>query len=1850
MSDYDRTMQLVDVATNSAGRANEQFAKYADTVEYRVNKLKNTWEAFRTSIVDSEQVKGLLDITRTVLTFATSATNSYSKLIPTLITVFALFQKIKKVIPTAKNITNAFLEAYKNPDLQAKFKVNGDEASQKIENSLKEGGDYVHDQIKSALVGNNPTPADMAKASKLHNDTAKGPLSPTFTDINGKSFTPSLTTSAANDAADKMKEGAKSVEERLKAGASKVGDRLKTIAPYITKAAATITSSLMVAAKVTQSYEDAQKADKELLSDAVESLKDDYNTSGYKLAESQTKSLKDAKETIEELSSQTYLSEQQTEKLNESITLMREKYPEMIQSYDENTGKIVLLGDKIDKAIEVQEENNKNLLAYQLGQIAAARGNAYSEIQNRINNNDYTTSGIGKFVNENTSAVMTGEIVGGALYGLGGSIAAGAAMGTTLGPIGTAIGAAIGTVVGTISAILTGSFAESTTTLREFVEQVAVLDGDTQKQIFDKINEQYGQSIVTFSEFSSFLEGNENELSNIGTITSDILEEIKNKAYEEDKTKAIQQALVSGTYGENKEKITEQEAILLHSIANTDFEASDLYKAYDKEKASGYDSIIPFYDPDVMSSSNFKETQAQLRLIGQADWFNETIKNIESLDKIPAEFDDLNESQKNLLSDLKDVWKDIIPSSGISDIDDYYQKVEEGLLKIAFGKAAQESAEKKYQEALDQAFNDKSGIYEEAREWVDATSKTSHLTLEQFIQQRDDMVKKVQSHKWSSDAEIQKLLVKFITSLVTGVAEGVDEIADNSSTGIERKLANNYSKLKEYFADSLINSLSIETNNALESVMSKTLSSGEWDKIYGIIENQFNNIPSSLSDNAKTTLQNYTVEQLIGENFDPLKMGEYHNKISTVMKSTKEATKYLSELYAQHISKDVATMPHTFEEISTAMDDTTKSTKNLLSSWQTFFKVWENSLTSTGASSTDILSLGENPLIYSVGEDGLIDLNKAYSEYDALLEGQILQAESEYRMALDAANGDEALINQAKQSFQSNLTAIKTEILNLDDELAAKGEEYKKKLEKASQAYRKALDDERKAEKKLTEVIKEQNEAYNGSDTWVAQVSGTFELDNAYQRLAADAEMYNLKLKEAKDLTDALALSSQKNQNLHEQDVNNNIKLLEYQAADKAILANINKLAAEQGITDPFNMTQIYNDKVPDSIRDRIVKMLETHENYNTEMQKLEKESLEREQKYNEDQKALLDKRVKFLQDGANIMKEAAEKEVKDLKNKYEAMKDADDQYLDALEDAIKRQRNLREREKEANDLAQKEKKLSLISRDTSGANERERLKLEKELQTDRQKYLDNTVDDIIGELKRQSEEREKERQAVVDATEAINESTNWVQQFCSISENWTTQAEVAGWFDTMIPALSVNKTPEEIQQMQNNLNQSWTEQLPYLALSKDELTEFTKATMDEVVAQQENYHTTLQEMEERTTQKALDDLQKLQENADDAAASAQDALTTAQETVETTKKELDEANTVWQNYLADTKILTSDYMKEMVNNYVAAIDEMLKKNAEAGLEAARQKIAEQRENNKKSKAEQLLDQYNSLDSAVAKNEFEKTAKAQGYSYVDGEFKLNDIGAQKLQKEYKESERVTEAYKGISDSAAKEAYKNNLLQNGYIYENNMFQTAGLVSLMESYEATGSTSTYGPTNELQQLYEKFRKLPAFKDAANAKDGDSLWEIHSLKNYDIPKYSTDKYLAKTLSENGYIVYEGEKVGDSYQFNDTPAKFAMGGLVNYTGPAWVDGSPTRPEAFLSAEDTRRIGEAAKLLSLSPFFNSSQTPVSSSVGDTSVEININVEQISSDYDVDQLVERVHQDILDAARPTGTPVILRKN
>ena len=98
-----------------------------------------------------------------------------------------------------------------------------------------------------------------------------------------------------------------------------------------------------------------------------------------------------------------------------------------------------------------------------------------------------------------------------------------------------------------------------------------------------------------------------------------------------------------------------------------------------------------------------------------------------------------------------------------------------------------------------------------------------------------------------------------------------------------------------------------------------------------------------------------------------------------------------------------------------------------------------------------------------------------------------------------------------------------------------------------------------------------------------------------------------------------------------------------------------------------------------------------------------------------------------------------------------------------------------------------------------------------------------------------------------------------------------------------------------------------------------------------------------------------------------------------------------------------------------------------------------------------------------------------------------------------------------------------------------------------------------------------------------------------------------------------------------------NETRKKFALnqyktGGLADFTGPAWLDGTKSHPELILNQQDTKNFIVLKDILADALSAMSGKT--SAQGGDNYFDIDIIVDEISSDYDVDQLSERIKQNI----------------
>ena len=76
MQDYDRTMELVTAANTSAGASQAQFEKTQESLEAKLNKLKNAWHEFTMGIANSSIVKGGVDLLTKLITVINKITGS----------------------------------------------------------------------------------------------------------------------------------------------------------------------------------------------------------------------------------------------------------------------------------------------------------------------------------------------------------------------------------------------------------------------------------------------------------------------------------------------------------------------------------------------------------------------------------------------------------------------------------------------------------------------------------------------------------------------------------------------------------------------------------------------------------------------------------------------------------------------------------------------------------------------------------------------------------------------------------------------------------------------------------------------------------------------------------------------------------------------------------------------------------------------------------------------------------------------------------------------------------------------------------------------------------------------------------------------------------------------------------------------------------------------------------------------------------------------------------------------------------------------------------------------------------------------------------------------------------------------------------------------------------------------------------------------------------------------------------------------------------------------------------------------------------------------------------------------
>ena len=146
-----------------------------------------------------------------------------------------------------------------------------------------------------------------------------------------------------------------------------------------------------------------------------------------------------------------------------------------------------------------------------------------------------------------------------------------------------------------------------------------------------------------------------------------------------------------------------------------------------------------------------------------------------------------------------------------------------------------------------------------------------------------------------------------------------------------------------------------------------------------------------------------------------------------------------------------------------------------------------------------------------------------------------------------------------------------------------------------------------------------------------------------------------------------------------------------------------------------------------------------------------------------------------------------------------------------------------------------------------------------------------------------------------------------------------------------------------------------------------------------------------------------------------------------------------------------------------------------------------------------------------------------------------------------------------------------------------------------------------------------------------------NGQVVRQVNFGNRFEVNGEQQDGWVRVRVQHNGRDLSEGWDYGWIRQEWVKYDRYAKGGLADFTGPAWLDGSKTHPELVLNARDTENFIALKDILAES--LRGSSTLNTNNNGDNYFNISITVDELSNDYDVEQLASKIKEEITKDAK-----------
>lgn len=1943
MENYDRTVELIDVATNSAGRANEQFAKYTDTVEYKVNKIKNSWEELRVTLMNKNFFSGILDGLDSILNRMKNMDIKDFAFISTWVLTVGrtLVTGLIQAISTGGNkirgaITQALTGIKPTIDLK-QFKADSLKMQQEMQRTLQalpnentiramRSSDSMIAMRKGIRTTGESLGEDQYNLAKQYNSLLYD-RTKVIKDLNVKMQQGSITERdilnteqqistldtqiAATEAqmtpelqqqASKYKETAITIDDielkrikalelekqyadqvtragramKINAASAAIGQAAMTsISMALTGsfsateiAASTATTSLMgmigalssgnpylvamyaavtaisgVTAFITKQVE-KQHENYRLQHDAIyridnqlkklEETTEEYNkkldeaNSKYNETEEKWSNINKAAKEYQELNEKSVLTDEEEATLIENKEKLAELMPEIVAGYTAQGEVVLQTGNAFDvlidkykdayeesKLLQQQAELTSNALQMQQTYLEAQRSKeSLEQLKNLdVNAKQYSGSSLKDIMNnpilkyDKLDALMDvaannpiawldspdmlyrqkmyfdqlDQDASKEFKALWKDTNSGALRDLYIQAYNEVTGSSL-TKYASAEDIISGvegtkDASKTWSDMNQYVQDyfddidtnLEIAQKNIEKQTAEVRKNAKSYGLTASKELQTVFKQNTDFKDDDDTIANYYLDFVSNSFLTEDEINEIWDKVKDNdnAWNDFEDEINKEQK-----------EIQDKYQKSFAELFSNKKNIELYGD--------YFENYQSYTGLERFQKANQLIQSIGGAEVVPEEVQNyINSTVKQSQFNIQDMYNKAIESLGTSETG---KEIDKEALKKAYFSMSESAvdalndfvaenattAEQRSQiyQAFLNLFNE--GISPEIILTAFNASDWANINLKDKQSVMDNLVTSLVGVDGLSEEQAEKLSQRFV-NIFTNIFAGNLTSTDFLST------ANNFVEAYETLIDkggSLSEFLSLD-------VETLTLSGEQIQKLNKTFDQlKDNNLNKFLSTSGNNTI------------LDVKGLKEYFNNLTSgaeALQSQLDNQKDLSEEEKEAIQEAIENLKKEQqvvkgllgleEDINTQLDKRISKISTLINAYKTLGQeIISGKPTSSSVTSfaKAIYGIDPNAKLGNYFSNG----NLNYSAVSSLIDAQISQQQTKGANKEKIAEliGEKYAWIEAQQELEN--------YKNKESDLV----KAEKEVVKAHEAVQEALKNIAKAEQEIIDKQNELNKAKYGSDNFKNQLDSLYNYSTLNQKYA-DA------MQRAKDILDNPDIGEDTKAALRDYMSGSRNQILNYLAQnriyDAAAGADLDSLYNSlpqklQEFNNKFgtnydtNIKQYFkiidgvlttdiqalnNAALPDDIKNEIANLAQSY-NSNTNNILKNNDAIKKLLKERQEiHKANLQAEVAIQEKVADVLKEKYQEQVDDLKDKYDAMKDADNDYLDALQDSIDKQRKLRDQENKYDELAQKRKKLSLQLRDTSGANALNNQKLQDEIKKDEQSLLNETIDNVLNNLKELYELQEETRQDEIEYQEALIENTNWIAEANKIVLGLGTAEDFINWMKDNSEDWK-DKTAEQIELEEMELTEMFQKHQKYMEEQEQQILEGLNITEQEIQEVINNTSESLINESERS-------LNEITTKVDEAITSAEDSLKTAMENLAEKQKAYTEALQTESEKISDLGLM-----------YQAA------SNA----------------------AQQMLDLIALLDSeaadAIQKKQIEQTLASRSQ---DADFK---------------------AYAEGASQAAYEA-----------------------SLKDPYGGTRNTTE---TQKSHKSGVADWKIETADEILNT----SLGQYSALQLYDMGKeaalrnhgYRTET-LVTALRDLGYHGYYNDS--DLFLYHDVIENrkksqygykaFKTGGLVNYTGPAWVDGTPTRPEAFLSADDTENIAAMTNILSslkdLFDFSTYSQSPTinNTNKNDTTINVTVNVDGISSDYDIDQAVERVKEDIVNAASYAGANVIL---